>query len=337
VPQILREVRYVDAGVEALREEMRRDGSIIYIGQGIGERGGNFRQTRGLWQEFGGARVRDTGICELGATGMAIGASMAGSRVIVDEVWFDFTLEAMTQIVQQAATTSYLTHGNIKMPLLIRAAMGALRSAGAHHSHTFYSFFASIPGLKVVLPAFPYDVKGLLKTALRERCPVMFIEHKALYNTKGPVPEEEYTIPFGEARVCREGQSVTVVSMSRMALFALEAAAILEKEGISVEVVDPRTIVPLDTETIIRSIRKTGRLLVVDEAPPVCNFANDIIALACAECFDSLVAPPAKVCSLAVPNPFSPPLENAMLPSPDKIAFNIRKMMTKQRGEMVTQ
>src|ERR1700730_9395657 len=163
-----RVITYADAGVEALREEMRRDASIVYIGQGIGPRGGNFRQTRGLWNEFGDERLRDTGICELGATGIAIGAAMAGSRAIVDEVFLDFSLEAMTQIVQQAANICYSSNGKIEAPVIVRAAMGAVRSAGAHHSHTFYSWFASIPGLEVVVPATPYDVKGLLKSALRK-------------------------------------------------------------------------------------------------------------------------------------------------------------------------
>jgi len=209
-----RVITYSDAGVEALREEMRRDSSIVYIGQGIGPRGGNFRQTKGLWKEFGDDRLRDTGICELGATGVAIGAAMAGTRTIVDEVFLDFALEAITQIVQQAANISYMSNGKIKAPVLVRGAMGAVRNAGAHHSHTFYNWFANTPGLKVVLPATPYDLKGLFKSSLREPGPVMFIEHKSLYNTKGVVPEEDYIIPLGEARIVREGTDLTIVAMS---------------------------------------------------------------------------------------------------------------------------
>jgi pyruvate/2-oxoglutarate/acetoin dehydrogenase E1 component len=328
VEQGLREIRYVDAGVEALHEEMRRDETIIYIGQGIGPRGGNFRQTRGLWDEFGDERVRDTGICELGATGVGIGAAMAGSRAIVDEVFLDFALQAMTQIIQQAATTSYLSNGKIKVPIVIRGAMGALRNAGPHHSHAFYSWFASTPGLKVVLPATPYDVKGLLKTALQEKGPVIFIEHKSLYNTKGPAPEGEYQIPFGEGRVCREGEDVTLVATSLMVIQAIQAASTLEKEGISVEVVDPRTIVPLDVKTIVESGRKTGRLVAVDEAPSMCSFAGEILALACEHCFHDLKMPPRRLCSLPVPNPFSPPLESAMIPSADRIVSEIRQIMS---------
>lgn len=318
-----REITYVDAGVEALQEEMRRDETIVYIGQGIGPRGGNFCQTRGLWREFGDDRLRDTGICELGATGIAIGAAMAGSRAIVDEVFLDFSLEAMTQIIQQAANICYSSNGKLKAPVIVRGAMGAVRNAGAHHSHAFYGWFASTPGLKVAVPATPYDVKGLLKSSLRENGPVIFIEHKGLYNTKGSVPEGEYLIPLGEARVHREGTDITLVAVSKMVNVALEAATALEKEGISAEVVDPRTIVPLDRSRIAASIRKTGRLAIVDEAPEMCGFSGEIVALACDECFDALDAPPIRICSLPVPNPFSPSLENEMLPSVSRIVSEV--------------
>jgi pyruvate/2-oxoglutarate/acetoin dehydrogenase E1 component len=328
VPQGLREITYVDAGVEALREEMQRDETIVYIGQGIGPRGGNFRQTRGLWKEFGDDRLRDTGICELGATGVAIGAAMAGSRAIVDEVFVDFSLEAMTQIIQQAANICYSSNGKIKAPVVVRGAMGAVRSAGAHHSHSFYGWFASTPGLKVVVPATPYDVKGLLKSSLRENSPVVFIEHKGLYNTKGLVPDEEYLIPLGESRISREGNDVTLVAVSKMLHIALEAATALEKEGSQVEVVDPRTIVPLDRKGIADSIRKTGRLAVIDEAPAMCGFSAEVVALACEECFDALDAPPLRICSLPVPNPFSPSLENEMLPSVDRVISEVRDLMS---------
>lgn len=321
-----REMKYVDAGIEALQEEMRRDSTLVYLGQGIGPRGGNFRQTRGLWQEFGEERVRDTGICELGTTGMGIGAAMAGVRTVVDNVFFDFNLEAMTQIVQQAATASYLSNGEIDVPVVIRSGMGMLRNAGAHHSHTFYSWFAGTPGLKVALPASPYDVKGLLKTALRENCPVMFIEHKSLYNVKGVVPAEEYLVPFGKARIWREGNDVTVVATSNMVHVCLKAADELAKDNISAEVIDPRTIVPLDTETIAASIRKTHKIVAVDEAPAMCSFASEVVAIAAESCFRDLSAPPKRVCSAAVPNPFSPVLEGAMIPSVAGIANAIRSL-----------
>ena len=322
-----REISYVDAGVEALREEMQRDPNLVYIGQGIGPRGGNFRQTRGLCKEFGEERLRDTGISELGATGVAIGAAMAGSRAIVDEVFLDFSLEAMTQIIQQAANICYSSNGKIKAPVVVRSAMGAVRNAGPHHSHTFYGWFASTPGLKVVVPATPYDVKGLLKSSLRENGPVIFIEHKALYNTTGSIPEGEYLVPLGEARVHRPGRNVTLVAVSRMVNIALEAAKGLEAEGISAEVVDPRTIVPLDRRTIAASIQKTGRLAVIDEAPAMCGFSGEVLALACEECFDALDAPPVRICSLPVPNPFNPNLEREVIPGVERVAAAVRELM----------
>ena len=331
MPEQGRVITYADAGVEALRDEMRRDESIIYIGQGIGPRGGNFRQTRGLWQEFGDDRLRDTGICELGATGAAIGAAMAGTRTVVDEVFLDFALEAITQIVQQAANISYMSNGKIKAPVVIRGAMGAVRNAGAHHSHTFYNWFANTPGLKVALPATPYDLKGLFKTALRDPGPVAVIEHKSLYNTKGVVPEEDYLIPFGEARMVREGKDLTIVAMSRMVDLATKAAAALAEQGVSAEVFDPRTIVPLDRQTITASIKKTGKLVVIDESPSYCSFAGELIAIAVEDCFDELHVTPKRICSLPVPNPFSPVLENQMIPTVDRILSEVNDMMKQSR------
>lgn len=323
----LREITYVDAGVEALREEMLRDDTLIYLGQGIGPRGGNFRQTRGLWKEFGDHRLRDTGICELGTTGVGIGAAMAGSRVVVDEVFLDFILEAMTQVVQQAAKVHYSSNGKIKVPIVIRGAMGSVRNAGSHHSHAFYAWFAHTPGLKVVVPATAADAKGLMKTAIRDDGPVLFIEHKGLYNTKGMIPDGEYTIPFGKARVCREGQDLTLVAVGRMVQVALEAAARLEQQGVSVEVIDPRTIVPLDRKAIVDSIRKTGRIGIVDEAPAACGFSGEIFAIACEDCFDDLDGPPLRICSLPAPNPFSPVLENQMIPGVDRVVSEIQRAL----------
>lgn len=321
----MREITYVDAGVEALREEMLRDETLIYLGQGIGPRGGNFRQTRGLWQEFGDHRVRDTGICELGTTGVGIGAAMAGSRVVVDEVFLDFILEAMTQVIQQAAKVHYSSNGKIKVPLVIRGAMGSVRNAGSHHSHAFYAWFAHTAGLKVAVPSSPADAKGLMKTAIRDDGPVMFIEHKGLYNTKGMVPEGEYLIPFGLARVLREGTDLTLVAVGRMTQLAQVAAERLERQGISVEVIDPRTIVPLDRAAISASIRKTGRVAIVDEAPAMCGFSGELFAIACEDCFDDLDAPPLRICSLPAPNPFSPVLENQMIPSVERIVSEIQR------------
>src|ERR1700728_104837 len=211
-----RVITYAQAGVEGVREEMRRNPGIFYIGQGIGPRGGNFQQSRGLWDEFGNARVRDTPIAERAQTGIGIGAALAGSHPLVDIVFMDFTLEAMGEIVQQASTIHYISNGRFKVPFMLRAAGGGVRSTGPHHSHSFWSFFTHIPGLKVALPSAPYDVKGLIKTALRDPNPVIFIEHKALYNSKGHVPEEEYLIPFGQAKVVRTGTDVTLVAFGKM-------------------------------------------------------------------------------------------------------------------------
>ncbi len=321
------EMSYVDAGVEAIREEMRRDPKIFYIGQGIGPRGGNFRQSRGLWDEFGERRVRDTPISELGETGVGVGAAMAGHRPIVDIVFLDMIMEAMGQIVEQAATAPYASNGKIKVPLVIRAAMGAIRSAGPHHSRCFYSWFVNTPGLKVVTPATPADVKGLMKTALRDENPILFLEHKALYNSKGKVPVGEHMIPFGQARVCREGSDVTIVAISLMVQRALDAAEKLVQQGIRAEVIDPRTPVPLDKESIYASVSKTGRLVIADEGPAACSFASEISALVNEELFDALDAPIRRVCALPVPHPFNPILEAEMLPSADKIAATVVELM----------
>jgi len=315
----VREIKYADAGVEAIQEEMRHDPTIIYLGQGIGPREGNYKQSRGLWAEFGDHRVRDTPISELGQVGLGVGAAMAGARPIVDIVFLDMIMEAMGQIVEQAATIHYTSNGKIKIPLVIRAAMGTVRSTGPHHSRCFYSWFAHVPGLKVVLPASPEDVKGFMKTAIRDDGPVLFIEHKFFYNKKGPVPEEEYAIPFGKVRILREGSDVTIVAMSLMVGKAVEAANILSQEGISAEVIDPRTIVPLDREAILESVKRTGRLVIVDEAPAFCGFSAEVAALVGERALEFLDAPIHRVCALHTPHPFNPVLETAMLPSVSKI------------------
>lgn len=322
-----RTISYVEAGIEALREEMRRDPMVFYLGQGIGPRGGNWQQTRGLCAEFGEERLRDTPISELGQTGIGVGAALAGGRPIVDIVFLDFTLEAMSQIVQQASLIHYVSNGQFKVPLVVRAAMGDIRSSGPHHSHSFYSYFMHIPGLKVVVPALPYDVKGLLKTSIRSDDPVMFIEHKALYNSKGPVPPEEYTIPLGKAVVRREGKHVTLVAVAQLALRAMEAAEILAQQGISVEVIDPRTVAPLDKETILNSIAKTGRLAIADEAYAVCGFTAEIAAMAAESVLDDLDAPVKRICALPAPHAFSPSLDSYLQPSTDRIVREVTELM----------
>jgi pyruvate dehydrogenase E1 component beta subunit len=325
--QEVRQLQYVEAGVEAIQEEMRRDPTVLYMGQGVGPRGGNYKQSKGLWEEFGDSRVRDTPISELAQAGLGVGAAMAGAHPIVDIVFLDMIMEAMGQIVEQAATIHYTSNGKIQVPMVLRAAMGSVRSTGPHHSRCFYAWFAHIPGLKVVLPASPEDVKGLMKTAVRDKGPVMFIEHKFFYNKKGPVPRCEYTIPFGKARIWREGEDVTLLSVSLMVWRALEAAEILAKESISVEVIDPRTIVPLDLAAILNSIKKTGRLVVVDEAQAFCGFSAEAAALASEHALEYLDAPVRRVCALHTPHPFNPVLEAAMLPSVEKICDAVRQIV----------
>jgi pyruvate/2-oxoglutarate/acetoin dehydrogenase E1 component len=321
-----RTISYVEAGVEALREEMQRDPTIFYIGQGIGPRGGNWQQTRGLCAEFGEDRLRDTPISEVGQMGVGIGAAMAGSRPIVDIVFIDFMLETCGMLIQQASTTHYVSNGKIKVPLVVRAATGGVRSSGPHHSHSIYSFFMHIPGLEVVVPATPYDVKGLLKTAIRNDNPVVFLEHKALFNTKGAVPREEYLIPFGQAVVRRSGTDVTLVAVSLMVYRALEAAETLEKRGISVEVIDPRTVAPLDQETILASVAKTGRLAIVDEAYATCGFSAEVAAMVAEEALDDLDAPVRRICALPAPHAFSPSLDTYLQPSTERIVKDVTQM-----------
>lgn len=325
-----RVITYAQAGVEGVREEMRLNPDIFYIGQGIGPRGGNFQQSRGLWEEFGEARVRDTPIAERAQTGFGVGAALAGSHPIIDIVFMDFTLEAMGEIVQQASTIHYISNGRFKVPMMLRAAGGGVRSTGPHHSHTFWSFFAHIPGLKVAVPSTPYDVKGLIKTALRDENPVIFIEHKGLYGSKGPVPEEEYLIPFGEARIACSGKDVTLVTLGLMVQRSLDAAEILQKSGVSVEVIDLRTLVPLDKQTILRSITKTGRLVVVDEAYASCGISAEVAAVVASEALDQLDAPIIRICTRPAPHTFSPSVDSYLVPSVDRIVEEVSDLMGKK-------
>lgn len=323
-------ISYAEAGVEALREEMRRNANILYMGQGVGPRGGNFQQSRGLWKEFGEQRVRDTPIAERGQTGLGIGAALAGSHPVVDIVFLDFVLEAICEIIQQASTIHYISNGTIKVPVIVRAAGGGVRSTGPHHSHTFYSFFMHIPGLKVALPSTPFDVKGLLKSALRDENPVIFVEHKGLYNTTGHVPEEEYLIPFGKALVRRPGEHVTLVALSLMVNKALQAAARLEKEGISVEIIDPRTLAPFDKETILESVAKTGKLVILDEAYASCGVSAEIAAIVAGEALYDLDAPIHRICCLPAPHAFSPSLDNYLVPSVDRVVSEVAGLFGKK-------
>ena len=324
----MREIRYIEAVREAQWEEMRRDEAIFIFGQGIGARGGAFTQTKGMWSEFGEKRLIDVPLSEMGFTGLAIAAAMTGLRPIIDIMFWDFANEAIGQIINQAARVHYMSNGQFKAPLVIHGVVGVGQSAGGHHSGRHYPLYTHMPGLKVVLPATPYDAKGLLKTAIRDDDPVLVFLHKGILNARGAVPEHEYTIPLGQATVCREGTDVTVIGTLKMVHLALEAAEALVQDGISVEVIDPRTLVPLDEDTILNSVRKTNRLVVVDEAFSPCGVGAEVAALAADEAFFYLDAPVKRVHALSVPEPSSPPLEEAILPSLDHVVSAIREVMS---------
>lgn len=316
----MREMTYSAATLEALSEEMERDPTIFVVGEGIGKRGGNFNTTTGLYERFGPLRLRDTPISERGFVGLCAGAAMSGTRPVVDFMFIDFILDAMGELINQVAKMQYMSSGRLKMPLLLRGCYGVGNSAATHHSGSYYSIFAHLPGFRVVVPTTPYDAKGLLKTALRCDDPVLFLEQKGLLSLRGPVPEEDYTVPFGQAAIVRPGTDVTVVAIGLMVRRALEAAQALEAEGVSVELIDPRTIAPLDIDTILASLHKTGRLLVVDETFAPCGVGAEIAAQVMKLGFDDLDAPVARLNGLHAPVPYSPALEAAVVPNAKTIA-----------------
>ncbi|MEA3401937.1 MAG: alpha-ketoacid dehydrogenase subunit beta [Armatimonadota bacterium] len=319
----MRNVTFVRALNEAIAEEMERDESVVLIGEDIADCGGVFGVTAGMLSRFGRERVRQTPISEAAFTGLAVGAAMAGLRPVSEIMYVDFATTCMDQILNQAAKLRYMSGGQVSVPLVIRTQQGGGTCEAAQHSQNFEAIFAHVPGLKVAIPATPYDAKGLLKSAIRDDNPVMFLEHKLLYEEKGDIPREEYLIPLGEADVKREGEDLTVVATSLMVHRALQAAEAVADE-ISVEVIDPRTLVPLDLEAIVASVRKTGRLLVVQEAWTSGGFGSEIVRRVVDECFEALKAPPRVHGSADVPMPFSPPLEQAVVPSAETIAEAMR-------------
>ncbi len=324
----MRELTYTQALREALIEEMERDPSIILLGEDIGAYGGVFRVTEGLLARFGPQRVRDTPISEAGFMGMSVGLAMTGKRPVPELMFMDFALVAADQIWNQAAKMRSMSGGKVKVPMVLRAQQGGGRGNGAQHSQSFEALFTHLPGFKVVLPATPADAKGLLKSALREDNPVAFIEHKLLYNTKGLVPDGEYTIPLGQADIKRQGSDITIVAYSRQVLLALEAAERLQHEhGISAEVVDLRCTVPMDMETIIRSLRKTHRLLITHEAHTSCGVGAEIAARVIEQAFDELDAPIVRVTGLDVPVHAAKTLEEVVLPQPDAIVKGALRLM----------
>jgi pyruvate/2-oxoglutarate/acetoin dehydrogenase E1 component len=305
---------------------MLRDERVFLMGEDVGRFGGTYKVTQGLWEQFGDERVRDAPLSEAAIAGAAVGAAMTGLRPIAEIMYIDFTAIAMDQIANQAAKLRYMSGGQALIPVVFRTQEGAGRSSAAQHAQCLEAWMAHIPGLKVVLPATPYDVKGLLKTAIRDDAPVVFIEHKLLYNTKGEVPEEEYLIPFGEARVCRTGTDVTIVAISRMVLKALDAAEQVAREGISVEVIDPRTIVPLDIDTIVSSVKKTGRLIVTHEGYTRCGVGAEIATQVIEKGLYYLEKPVKRVCGLNVPIPFAPVMENYVIPDAAALVRAVKEL-----------
>jgi pyruvate dehydrogenase E1 component beta subunit len=321
----MRELAYVRALNEALTEEMERDESVFLIGEDIADCGGVFGVSRHLLEQFGRKRVRQTPLSEAAFTGLAVGAALTGLRPVAEIMYVDFVTVCMDQIINQAAKLRFMSGGQLTLPLVIRTQQGSGTCEAAQHSQSLEALFAHIPGLKVVMPATPADAKGLLKSAIRDDNPVIFLEHKLLYSTRGPVPEGEFPIPLGQAEVKREGSDISVVATSMMVHKALEAAASLAGE-IRVEVVDPRTLVPLDMDCLAASVQKTGRLLVVQEACTGGGFGSEIVRRVAEECFDALKAAPKVLGSANLPVPFSPPLEQACLPQVETIIREIRSL-----------
>src|SRR5271169_4517932 len=322
----MRELTYNEAALEAIAEEMRRDPKIFYMSTDA---------LPPLLREFGAQRVRATPITEAALTGMSIGAAGCGFRPIVDWRQVTFCFVAMDQIVNQAAKIHYMFGGQVTFPILYRAAVGGGGRIAAQHSQSPYSMFMNVAGLKMFLPSTPHDMKGLLKTAIRDNNPVISFESSRLMALKGPVPEEDYTIPFGRADIKREGTDVTIVALAWLVHEALAGAEELEKEGISVEVVDPRTLVPLDTETIRGSVQKTGRLVIADEAGPTAGFSAEVAAVATedAATFARLQAPVRRICALQVPIPYSPILEDHVFPDRKRIIDGVREVLQGRRSE----
>jgi pyruvate/2-oxoglutarate/acetoin dehydrogenase E1 component len=322
-----REMTFAQAINDALREELARDPTVFIVGEDVAEAGTPFKVLSGLVSEFGPKRVLDSPISEAGITGLGVGAAMTGLRPVVDIMFGDFLTLVMDQLANQAAKTHYMSGGKLKVPLTLRTTMGATRRSAAQHSQSLHAWVAHVPGLKVVLPSTPADAKGLLKTAIRDDNPVVFIEDKMDYAVKGEVPEGEYTIPFGVADVKRTGEDVTVVATSSMVRVALAAAAQLEADGISAEVIDPRTLVPLDRDTLVSSAQKTGRAIVVDEGHRGYGASAELAAEIAEGAFWNLEAPVRRLAALDVPIPFSPPLEDETVPTPELVAQTARELV----------
>lgn len=325
---VVAEKRVIDSIREALTEEMQRDPRVIVLGEDVGVKGGVFRATEGLYRLFGEERVIDTPLAESGIVGVAIGAAMNGLRPVVEIQFADFIFPAFDQIVSEAARIHYRSNGECAVPIVIRAPYGGGVHGGLYHSQSVEAFFFHVPGLKIVVPSTPYDAKGLLKSAIRDNNPVLFFEHKLAYNLiRGHVPEEDFTVPFGKAVVRREGQHVSLISYGLSAHHCLEAAARVQEDGINCEVVDLRTIKPLDTETVLASVRKTGKVCIVHEDNLTGGLGAEIAAIIARDAFEYLDGPVYRVAAPDVPSfPYSPPLEDFCLPSPVKIVEAVKEL-----------
>jgi pyruvate dehydrogenase E1 component beta subunit len=321
-----KKITYAQAICEAIDEEMARDKNVLILGEDVGVLGGNFKTAVGLQEKYGDLRVKDTPISENSFLGMSLGMALTGLRPIVEIMFSDFLLLAADQLLNQIAKIRYMSGGQVKVPLTVRTTIGAGRSSAAQHSQSLHAIMCHIPGLKVVIPSSAAEAKGLLKTAIREDNPVVFIEHKMEYNQLYEIPEGEYTIPLGKANVLREGSDITVIATSNLALKAVKVADELAKEGIEVEVIDPRTLIPLDRDTLIASVKKTGRLLIADEGYERCNIAAEIVMDLMPDIFYDLDNPPERLCLPNFPLPFSPALEFPLIPDQQKLYKKIKKI-----------
>src|SRR5213596_1464809 len=321
-----REITFGQAVREALAEEMRRDPTVFIIGEDVAEAGTPFKVLSGLVEEFGPARVIDSPISEAGITGLAVGAAMAGMRPVVDIMFGDFITLAMDQIANQAAKVHYMSGGKLKVPMVVRTTLGATRRSAAQHSQSLQAWVSHVPGLKVALPSSPYEAKGLMKTAIRDDSPVVIFEDKMMYRIKGPVPAEDYTIPFGVADIKRQGRDITIVATSSMVAVALGAATLLQDDGISAEVIDPRTTWPLDERTLIESAKKTSRAIVVDEGYGRYGVTAEIASVIAEGAFYHLDGPVMRLGARHVPIPFSPPLEDLTVPTDRSVFEAARKL-----------
>ena len=323
----MREITFKEAIREALDEALDSDSRVFLMGEDIGPLGGAFGVTQGLFDKYGKKRVRNTPISEVVIVGAAIGAAVVGLRPVAEIMFCDFLPIAGDQIINQAAKMKYMSGGQVTLPLTIRTILGAGLSAAAQHSQSNEAIWMHTPGLRIVIPSTPYDAKGLLKTAILSNDPVLYFEHRCLYDLKGPVPEESYTIPFGKADVKREGSHVTVIAIAEMVIKSLSAAEELEKEGISTEVIDPRTLNPLDMETILSSVKKTGRVLIVHESVLTCGPGAEIAARLADQAFDFLDAPVKRLATKDVPMPMAPNLERFVIPQEEDIKGAIRELL----------